>query len=341
MALSSKTRILVWSRAAHRCSICRQGLFMDEISTDDPSLVGDVAHMVADSPDGPRGASPLTAEQRDLYSNLLLLCKPHHKLVDDNPAEYPVERLQQIKSEHERWVKESLEGFDADQQRALEVYASYVQEWTERADLAHWEGWTSYMLGSGQPRMHKEDDTRISGLREWLFNRVWPEQFEALRAAFENFRRVLADCHEVFREYAIEKGDWLITDKIYKHVQPGSEAERRLFKEFEFHVDLVFDLTAELTRAANYLCDQIRKDLDPAFRMSEGVLVASSGPYMHMAFRHHRFAYYGEERTLTPYPGLQQFKALRKERDYHWGEGMSIDDPEFRLGEYGLPVSSD
>ena len=339
MAVSSKTRILVWSRAAYRCSMCRQDLFMDEISTDDPSLVGDVAHMVADSLDGPRGASPLTAEQRDLYSNLLLLCKAHHKLVDDNPAEYPVERLQHIKNDHERWVRESLEGFDPDKQRAIEMYASYVQEWTERADLAHWESWSSYMLGSGQPRMHKEDDARISELRDWLFSRVWPDQFDGLHAAFENFRRVLADCQEVFREASVERGDWLITDKIYKHVQPGSDDERRLLREFEFQVALISDLTVELTRAANYLCDQIRKDLDPSFRMAEGVLVVESGPYMDMTFRKHRVAYHGDERTAIPYPGLQQFKVVRKSRDYHWGEGTSTDDPDFRLGEHELPES--
>ena len=48
----------------------------------EPSLVGEIAHMVAESQDGPRGVSPLTIAQRNSYPNLLLLCLEDHKLVD-------------------------------------------------------------------------------------------------------------------------------------------------------------------------------------------------------------------------------------------------------------------
>ncbi len=331
MPISVKTRILVWSRAANRCSICRQELFMDEISTDDPSLVGDVAHIVGESPDGPRGSSPLTPEQRDLYSNLLLLCKPHHKLIDDNEQEYTLARLQEIKATHERWVRESLAGFDPAKQRAVEVYASYVQEWIKRAALEHWEAWTTLMLGFGRPSMFKEDDKRIELLRDWLLTRVWPEYFPELRAAFENFRRVLCDLQEVFREHTTEGGNRLFTREVDYEEEERDENSERLERQCEFHVDLVFDLTVELTRAANYVCDKVREHLDPTFRMTEGVLLAESGPYMDGTYRKHRVAYHGDERTEIPYPGLEEFKVCRKTRDRHWGEGSSIDDPECRL----------
>jgi len=67
-------------------------------------LIGDVAHIVAEEEDGPRGVSTLTLDQRNSEPNLLLLCKPHHKEVDDDPANHPVEALTTMKLSHENWV---------------------------------------------------------------------------------------------------------------------------------------------------------------------------------------------------------------------------------------------
>lgn len=80
-----------------------------------------MAHIIAESPDGPRGDSPLTLEQRDLYPNLILLCNNHHQLIDD-PAHvhtYTVERLHTIKEEHEAWVEKSLSRGDGESVESL------------------------------------------------------------------------------------------------------------------------------------------------------------------------------------------------------------------------------
>jgi hypothetical protein len=50
----------------------------------------------------------------DSYDNLLLLCKTHHKLIDDQPIKYDVQTLTTIKAGHERWVRESLAKTDRD-----------------------------------------------------------------------------------------------------------------------------------------------------------------------------------------------------------------------------------
>jgi hypothetical protein len=325
LSIEWKTRLLVWSRAAHRCSICQKDLLWDEISTDDPSLIGDVAHIVGGKSDGPRGNSPLSSEQRDLYSNLMLLCKAHHKIVDDNEAAYTVEKLLRIKDIHEAWVKESLQGFDLAKQRAVEVYASYIQEWTERAKLDHWDTWTFHMLGWDSPSMLKDDDQRVQALCGWLFSRVWPDQFPQICESLENFRKVLCDLRQVFLSHAVELGNSLRTEKFYKSDRkwlPQADFNRRL-REFQFHENIVIDLTLELTRAANHVCDMVRLHLDPTFRMKEGVLIACTGPDSG-----HRVSYSQRDRESGLYPGLEAFKRCRKERDFHLGEGVSPDDPE-------------
>src|SRR5687767_15113789 len=125
MTITVKTQKMLWGRAANRCSMCRLELVMDASETDDESLVGEACHIVASSPDGPRGVSQLTQEQRDKFANLVLLCNVHHKLVDDQPNAYSVERLIEVKAEHEQWVRTQL-NFDSLKQRDDEIYAGFL-----------------------------------------------------------------------------------------------------------------------------------------------------------------------------------------------------------------------
>ena len=60
----------LWGRAANRCAFpdCRL-----ELTLDSPGeTLGEMAHIVARSSDGPRGASALSVENRDAYENLVL-----------------------------------------------------------------------------------------------------------------------------------------------------------------------------------------------------------------------------------------------------------------------------
>jgi len=88
-------------------------LLTAEGTPDDPVVVlGEMAHIVAESPNGPRGESSLTTEERNRYENLILLCNQHHQLIDSKEAlaKYTVERLHAMKQDHERWVQRTLGG---------------------------------------------------------------------------------------------------------------------------------------------------------------------------------------------------------------------------------------
>ena len=107
MTISDRDRKILWGNSGQRCAICRQRLVVDRGESDGESVVGDEAHIVARSPDGPR-YRPMPPPEVDRYEYRILLCKVHHKVVDDQPREYPEERLQQIKRDHEAWVTERL-----------------------------------------------------------------------------------------------------------------------------------------------------------------------------------------------------------------------------------------
>jgi hypothetical protein len=99
MSISDKTRKTLWVKAGGRCSICQQQVVTDaEAAEDDPSVYGEECHIVARSPAGPRARK---IEDPDGYHNLILLCRKHHKQADDQSAHFTVDRLHQIKRDHE------------------------------------------------------------------------------------------------------------------------------------------------------------------------------------------------------------------------------------------------
>jgi hypothetical protein len=100
--VSAKTRAVVWALGAGRCHLCNGSLVGDLITGNDHGNFGLIAHIVAEEPGGPRGdpaRSPLLADDP---ANLMLMCYTHHKLIDvDELANYPEQRLLDIKKEHE------------------------------------------------------------------------------------------------------------------------------------------------------------------------------------------------------------------------------------------------
>ena len=100
------------------------------------------------------------------------------------------------------------------------------------------------------------------------------------------------------------------------------EVYDELLESYNFHVDLVEDLMLELTRAANYICERVRQFIDRTFRLKEGIILVESGPTSTLSFDLFRPRYHVDERTLRPYPGLEQFKIARQKRDVHFGAGI-------------------
>jgi hypothetical protein len=101
MAITERTRKILWVKAGGRCSICRVQLVTEGTIGDDPSVFGEEAHQIARAPAGPRAGEHADPNS---YDNLILLCRKHHKQVDDQVNYYTVERLKEIKRNHEEWV---------------------------------------------------------------------------------------------------------------------------------------------------------------------------------------------------------------------------------------------
>ncbi len=100
---------MLYGRAAARCAFtdCRVDLVLNKTKNDKNKQIGEIAHIVAHSPAGPRAES--SYENIDSYDNWILLCPTHHKQVDTHRHTYPTTFLRELKIEHEKWVTECLD----------------------------------------------------------------------------------------------------------------------------------------------------------------------------------------------------------------------------------------
>lgn len=67
--------------------------------------IQELAHIIAQSPHGPRGKASLPISDRDHYENLILLCPTCHTVVDKNPGQYPETLLRDWKAAHEQRIQ--------------------------------------------------------------------------------------------------------------------------------------------------------------------------------------------------------------------------------------------
>jgi hypothetical protein len=104
---SQETVREIWARSAGLCAFpgCGDALYEDRTLLR-PANLGEIAHNVSASKKGPRGHATRSHQLSDDPRNLILLCRIHHKQVDDGDAEhYPEELLQSWKDAHERNVR--------------------------------------------------------------------------------------------------------------------------------------------------------------------------------------------------------------------------------------------
>lgn len=98
MAITEKTRKILWARSGNRCAMCKKELVMEKTMLDSESIIGDECHIISEKPKGPRANFNLEIDY-DTYSNLILLCKVHDKIIDDQPNEFSAEYLHKLKSD--------------------------------------------------------------------------------------------------------------------------------------------------------------------------------------------------------------------------------------------------
>lgn len=136
--IPERIKIRLWGKAGGRCEYegCNERLWLDELTKAEFNTAY-IAHIVADSPDGPRGDSDFSEKLKENISNLMLMCDKHHRLIDrDDVDGHSVDRLQQMKAAHESRI-DLVTDISPDKQSHILLYGANIG--TQGAPLSYRE----------------------------------------------------------------------------------------------------------------------------------------------------------------------------------------------------------
>lgn len=299
MGINQKDIKLLWGRSGNRCAICKKELTQDKKSVIAAYTLGEQAHIVGEKNNAARGISPLSEKERNSYHNLILLCPNHHTEIDDNIEDWPVERLYQVKSEHELWVTETLsETVDHVKLAKQIAITSIVDAAVSLCRLEEWEVWTSFALAS-EPEWPKELPDEILEFRQKVIAAIWPSGFEELKRATISLSILLHRAAQLFLEYSETHGDRLYPFKFYKAHGVNNNYSKDKERYIEW-IEQCHQIIREATKAANWFADVVRQDINPFFFAAKGKFLVMEGPFMDMSFRTALLEFSEEEKNELP-----------------------------------------
>ena len=99
MSISAKTKRMLLSKSGGYCQNpnCNTDLYK-VFTSGETSNIQELAHIIAQQDNGPRGDNSLSS--KDEFDNIILLCSNCHTTIDKNPEEYSVQTLKTWKNEH-------------------------------------------------------------------------------------------------------------------------------------------------------------------------------------------------------------------------------------------------
>lgn len=279
MSIPEKDLKILWGKAAGRCSMlkCRKVLVY-EASEEVPSkniLLGQNCHIVAEKENGPRGKSVLTLAERNRYPNLILLCVNHHTQIDQDTTAWPVEKLHQIKSDHEIWVETQLTANSED--IATELYSDLVNTITEALLIPYWDWVSDHAV---RLLLSEEFVYGVKFFWEKSQKTIWPQKYTDLETAIKNLceragkyiDHFLANAKLRHNEKEPGKG-FFVEDKWWK-IEWRNDYDIYAEKSNKWQKQTT-SLLFNVVLALNEYADSVRKFLNPKYLIFQGKFVVN------------------------------------------------------------------
>ena len=298
MSISQRDVKLLWGRAAGRCSFpeCKIKLSQDKNRASDTFPLGEQAHIVGENKNSSRGNSTLTRKERDSYFNLILLCPTHHTIIDNDPEDYPIEKLYFIKAQHELWVEEKFsESKDLRETAQDVIYADLIDATAEACQFDSWDKWASRALSTNM-NWDKDAHDRLFEFSNKIIGAVWPKTRPELECALKKLTYEIYEAVQTFAKHcepSKTRDNVLVEERFYKSQGwiEDHDVYQQLFKEYEAWCDKCQKHVIEATKAANWFADIVRRDINPLFFATKGKFFAIMGPYDTLTFRSLFFEY--------------------------------------------------
>lgn len=115
MSATYPTKLILAFRSGNMCAFpgCSRALTEDG-DLSGPAVIGVAAHIAGENPGSARYDKSMDDNQRNDFNNLIYLCGNHHAQIDKQELDYSVEKLLQMKANHEQRVQEFMSEHFAD-----------------------------------------------------------------------------------------------------------------------------------------------------------------------------------------------------------------------------------
>lgn len=109
LKLSEQSKLILMGLCGGKCEFkgCNE-LVTKDLMTGEEGNYSNFAHIIARSSSGPRGNIEKSKKLVDEISNVMVLCRKHHKEIDDYPEKFTVEMLKDMKEKHEKYISELM-----------------------------------------------------------------------------------------------------------------------------------------------------------------------------------------------------------------------------------------
>ena len=176
---------LLWARAAGHCELCGRDVTYT-LSSGRRGKYGEVAHIEAYSPDGPRFNAGQTEDERNAIDNLMLLCPSCHKDIDEHPVDYGVDFLRGCKSHHEESVKSAVDAIGSSETDVI----TFAQRIGENEYTISDKDWRQALIDAG---VNAGDAGKVDASKGVPCG-YGPDTLQALRQRIDLYRESIHIC---------------------------------------------------------------------------------------------------------------------------------------------------
>ncbi len=265
---------ILWGKASARCAIC---LKREKVVTETSEnkgrtdiLFGDMCHIIGEEEAAARGASAMPVDDRNRYHNLILLCRNHHAIIDKDVTTYTIEKLHQIKTDHELWIDSRLDEAVVDQ--ADELYAKLVNAITDDLQLHRLDGVSNGVINGRLPAWFVDGADQLLAM---VFRTNWPGErpeievlLKEVASRLDTFTKVFVSNSELDHAYNCYR-----ESKKYKYAPPASDEYDQLLNDHQTWEKKSIYALWNLVAALNGLAEAVRKELKPSFFFMEGKFI--------------------------------------------------------------------
>ena len=189
-----------------------------------------------------------------------------------------------FKSQHEYWVESSLsESHDAKTKASDIIYAHLIDLTVEGCSFSTWEKWIS---GLYSPSHKITEDISDKALNYTLrtYRAVWPGTLPELESAMKFFSKTMNIMLNFYMKNAERKEDYFVEDRSYKRQWHTEEIFKELSDRRERWERYLDELIIEVVKAANWLAELVRRDINPLFMATDGKFSLIWGPDNNLSF---------------------------------------------------------